>query len=253
MTKFNGKDFDPAAAHALGANIPATPTTWPDLTFFMHTNAIKGLSFILCLASVYVVAELPADEAIVAPPRYKLHVGQELVYRLVASEDFRDSNGNKNQNGDLPEEQREWRITVVRKNEDGSWRLFIRTKIAIFNRQGRERFKKDSFGSCDLRPDGSYSVDEQTAIFNFLFPYELFCLLPDTSAALNGEWCYQPPVDGKLLTYRIAKSDGANFEIAAVQRGRLFRRPLPDNAVVRFRLFSRFGQQGRAAIRRPGW
>jgi thiol-disulfide isomerase/thioredoxin len=166
-------------------------------------------------------ADLPAgSETGVAPPRYRLEVGQELVYQLTASEDPRESNDAKNEEGHAAaRNQMEWRIVVARQNEDGSWRLYIRTKITFVNRDGSVRGKHDSFGYCDLRSDGSYSVDEQTAVFKKLVPHQLFCRLPDTAAALDNGWTYEPPVFGKLFTFSLAKRAGTHWHIAGVQKG----------------------------------
>ena len=175
---------------------------------------LPALALMLCLAVP--PTRLPAQQPM--PPRYRLEVGHELVYQLTASEDFGDGERKENKTA-VPQEQWEWRVTVGRRNDDGSWRLYIRLKEALFNRDGSERLKRDSFGYCDLRADGSYSLDEETAIFKMLLPYELFCRLPDTSAEFDGEWSYQPPVMGNHIrfTYRIAKADGPRLKIAAIE------------------------------------
>ncbi len=162
-------------------------------------------------------AELFADQSRLMLPRYRLQPGQELVYQVTASEDLRDSKGENGAKGNTPRERSQWHITVVRENDDGSWRLLIRSQQAFLNPDGSERRQFGSFDYCDLRPDGSYSLNEQTAMFKMLVPYELFCRLPDTPGEMNGDWHDQPPARGIGFTYRVAKSDGPSLQIAATQ------------------------------------
>ncbi|HVX12027.1 MAG TPA: TlpA disulfide reductase family protein [Pirellulales bacterium] len=170
--------------------------------------AVAGLAATLPL---YVApARLPAQQPIV--PRYRLRLGQELIYRVTATKDFRDPDNAS------PREQHEWHVTVARENHDGSWRLFIRTGQLFLNSDGSERLKRDSFDYCDIQPDGSYSLDERTATFKMLLPYELFCRLPATPAKLRGRWSYEPPVLGTGFTYHVVKSDGPRLQIAATQK-----------------------------------
>ncbi|HEX7379039.1 MAG TPA: TlpA disulfide reductase family protein [Pirellulales bacterium] len=175
--------------------------------------AIAAPALLVCLAAP--AAELSAELPCSTPPRYRLKPGQEWIYRVTASEEIGES-GEK-QTG-TPREESQWHVTVVHENDDGSWRLFIRTEQAFLNADGSVRRKSDSFDYCDLRPDGSYSLNEQTAIFKMLFPYELFCRLPDTPAEADGEWSYQPPAYGIELKYRVEKTDGPEWEITAIQK-----------------------------------
>lgn len=182
----------------------------------LRRSAIAALALIICLAAP--AAKLSAESPRSAPPRYRLKPGQEWIYRVTSSEEIGDS-GEKQAGAHAgPHEQSQWHVTVVHENDDGSWRLFIRTQQAFLNADGSERRKYDSFDYCDLRPDGSYLLNEQTAIFKMLFPYELFCRLPETPAAADGEWSYQAPVYGIELKYRVEKTDGPEWEISAIQK-----------------------------------
>jgi thiol-disulfide isomerase/thioredoxin len=173
---------------------------------------IRGLSFWLCLFSSQWLAAVgaAAREAEPALPQYRLAVGQELVYELTAVEDPRESK-------DAARDQMQWRVVVGRQNNDGSWRLYIRTKVMLVNADGSPRHKQDSLGYCDLRPDGSYKLDEQTAVFKKLFPYQLFCRLPGTATALATGWTYEPPVYQRAFSYKQVKRDGDHLHVAATQ------------------------------------
>ncbi len=152
------------------------------------------------------VGDRPAD----ALPRYRLEVGQEMVYRLVSREDPRKQGADAQQ----PLDQMEWRVFVVGKNDDGSWRLFIRTSIAFLNHEGQVRAHRNSLGYCDLMSDGSYAVDETTAVLKRLCPYELFCRLPDRPSELSTGWRYEPPVEQRLAyDLSVASRDAETAEI----------------------------------------
>jgi thiol-disulfide isomerase/thioredoxin len=195
-------------------------TAVPEVITFLETPMLKYASTLLrrfaiagsavLLTLTAAPARLPAQQPIV--PHYRFRFGQELIYRVTEARDFRDLDNAS------PRERHEWHVTVSRENDDGSWRLFIRARQVFLNPDGSERLKRDSFDYCDLLPDGSYSLDERTAIFKMLLPYELFCRLPDTSAELLGKWSYEPPVLGTGFTYHVARSDGPRLEIAATQK-----------------------------------
>lgn len=153
-----------------------------------------------------------------ALPRYRLHVGQELVYQLTDSVDPRQTSGLGNDDrSPALRNQMEWRILVTRQNADGSWRLYIRDNVALIHPDGSERYRHESLGYCDLHPDGSYTLDEQTAVFKKLFPYELFARLPDTLADLAEGWEYEPPVMGRRWAFGLAQGEGGRWHLAGVQ------------------------------------
>jgi thiol-disulfide isomerase/thioredoxin len=160
----------------------------------------------------------PAPDKNAALPRYRLEIGRELVYQLTSSEKPSDAGGSStDKDRARSRDQMEWRIVVAGKNEDGSWRLYIRTQVTLVNRDGAVRSKHDSFGYCDLHPNGAYSLDEQTAVFKKLFPYQLFCRLPGSAAAQQNGWKHEPPVLGRSISYRVAKRDGAHLHITGIQ------------------------------------
>src|SRR5262245_6633073 len=77
-------------------------------------------------------------------PRYKLQVGQELRYS--GHSDFKYQSG-KHINDTT------WRIWVVRQNEDGGWRLVIRSG-SVFSvgatPTGGQRDERVTFAWCDI-------------------------------------------------------------------------------------------------------
>ncbi len=137
-------------------------------------------------------------------PRYRLEVGQELVYRLTSIEDT---------SGKAPRDQMQWRVFVVRQNADGSWRLLIRMKRTFITSTGTVRARWNSLGYCDLQPNGTYTLDEQTAIFKKLLPHDLFCRLPDQRSELDGGWSYEPPVEQLSYGFRQASRAANTLQI----------------------------------------
>jgi thiol-disulfide isomerase/thioredoxin len=166
-----------------------------------------------CIAAAEVATTNPTASQVL--PRYHLKVGQELVYRQTHQQDFRTSSDKQT---DAASDRMEWRVFVAAKNHDGSWRLYIRSNIEFVNDDGSIRAKRNSLGYCDLRPEGLYAVDEQTAIVQRLIPYELFCRLPDSQAALREGWEFAAPVIN--YTYRLNAEDrsGRDWRISAVEK-----------------------------------
>lgn len=154
------------------------------------------------------------DDSADALPRYRFKVGQELVYRLTAREDPRE----KDAIASAPLDHMEWRTFVVRQNDDGSWRLFIRTKITFLDNAGKVRAKRNSLGYVDLHPNGSYAVDDQTAILKRLLPHELFCRLSDRSMQLDQGWSYEPPVERFTYKFAPASRNGMTLKISGVAK-----------------------------------
>lgn len=142
-------------------------------------------------------------------PRYRFEVGQELVYQLTSIEDLSEEDAA----GNAPQDKAEVRIFVVDRNPDGSWRLLVRMKKTFITSEGRVRANWDSLAYCDVYPDGSYSMDERTAIFKKLFPYEQFCRLPDRAEQLDGTWKYETPVQRQSFEYSLVSREGTNLRI----------------------------------------
>lgn len=128
-----------------------------------------------------------ADEQI---PRYRLQVGQELIYR--GGSDFKYE-GGKFVYGES------WKVWVVRQNPDKSWRLVIRHGSSFSQERGDTEKKKTvaaqpekaeapedaTFAWCDFYPDGRIVENDS---FGFrMQPAKLLPRLPaDKSEAKQG-------------------------------------------------------------------
>jgi thiol-disulfide isomerase/thioredoxin len=164
-------------------------------------------------------------------PRYKFHVGQELVYRYTEVEDLLADN----KAGDKPKPpatEVEWRIYVVRENEEGNWRLLVRCNYKSYsldkNKNPEVNFENDFLGYVDLHTDGTYATNDSlgnSPIFQ-LQPHDVFLRLPRDQAAMSGGWQYDDPAseahyafdapepgEGELtLTASLSTPEDANYE-----------------------------------------
>jgi thiol-disulfide isomerase/thioredoxin len=128
-------------------------------------------------------------------PRYHFNVGDELVYRQTKSEDLIPEEDDP-----VPSGSYEWHVYVVRQNDDGSWRLLIRSEVTTRSWDDDHkpvvRFQNDFLGYCDLEPDGSFDVNG-TMGANGLFsinPDHLFPPLPGNVAECVRGWSSSSPI-----------------------------------------------------------
>jgi thiol-disulfide isomerase/thioredoxin len=123
---------------------------------------------------------------------YRFNVGEELVYELVDNEDLLEK---KEESERRYETKARWKVYPIRRNEDGSWHLVVRTWVKLL-RYDREqtndgelgKWKKEPYvrlentfiGYCDLMPDGSYEENPTLgqSYFFELLPEILFRPLP---------------------------------------------------------------------------
>jgi len=91
--------------------------------------ALSILAFLPCIFCTQAIAgDSPAAKEHVALPRYRLEVGQELVYQQTALDDLRVSNDTKNKKGNAAQGEMEWRIV---KEEE--WMLrSMKTRAEFF-------------------------------------------------------------------------------------------------------------------------
>jgi thiol-disulfide isomerase/thioredoxin len=116
-----------------------------------------------------------------ATPRYRLEVGQQLTYRT--TRDFKyDNNGSTGSMGNNDE----WTAWVVRKNDDGGWRLIVRTH-SVSTRDGKTQGDPDEMlAYVDLAPDGAIAPNDS---FGYRFdPTPLFPKLPKDAAQAERGW-----------------------------------------------------------------
>lgn len=193
-----------------------------------------------------------------APLRYRFAVGDELVYRCEGH--------SVPQPGDRPDKavgRREgvWKVWVVDRNRDGSWRLVIWHQVRLLSQApGRavvERAANRVLGYCDLFPDGRVISNATLGnIGDSLWRIEacaLFIPLPPDKGPLAGAWSADGPAtaNGKFhfdcSLDRGSKSSGPTVAIDCVEssplhgitRERINRHCLFDRTAGRLREYQR--------------
>jgi thiol-disulfide isomerase/thioredoxin len=111
------------------------------------------------------------------PPRYRLEVGQELIYR--GSSEFKFESGSFAYKND-------WSVWVVRKNVDGGCRLVVQSRSTML-RDGKTQGDPDvTVAYLDLAPDGTIAPNESWGYR--LDPTLLFPRLPRDLATAERGW-----------------------------------------------------------------
>ena len=119
-------------------------------------------------------------------PRYRLEVGQELNYK--GESNFKYKNGSaRGWRGSGSQGLRdEWKVLIVRKNDDGSRRVVIRSSEVILQDGkdiGSPRFK---LAYCDLFDDGR--IVWNWSLGSPIDPTSLFPRLPADRQQVAGGW-----------------------------------------------------------------
>ena len=133
----------------------------------------------------------PAADLPDALPRYRLEVGQELTYK--EDSDFKYGKAPKQSS---MANHSDWKIWVVRKNDDGSYRLVIHSAASMKFDGKNSDPPRSTLAYCDLFNDGRI-VPNSTTGFR-LNPANLFPRLPaDDRQARNGWKDIQKPEDAR--------------------------------------------------------
>lgn len=117
-------------------------------------------------------------------PRYKLTVGQELVYRYVNPLSERTTKEGRFARTYICE----WTVYVTRLNPDGNWRIIFRDARTMRSEKPNVEPTSDTTswdGYFDLSPDGRLAED---GIRLPADPTALFPPLPPDVASLSGTW-----------------------------------------------------------------
>jgi thiol-disulfide isomerase/thioredoxin len=126
-----------------------------------------------------------------ALPRYRFTVGQELVYS------YRDQNIDENlqRRGGPPQKSRsectsQWRIWVVKQNDDGSWRLLLDRTVRTVGLDNHVEISRRMLAFCDIFPDGRIVANGTLGTFFLenVNPSWLFVSLPADQEAMAKGW-----------------------------------------------------------------
>lgn len=138
-----------------------------------------------------------------APPRYRLEVGQQFDYR--GSSDFKYESGSMGSK----DEKTAW---VVRKNDDGGWRVVVRSSTSSTRDGKTQGDPEESLAYFDLAPDGMIVPNDS---FGYRFdPTPLFPRLPkDVEQAARG-W------EDVRTGYKAFSADGTSrFKVVTAGKG----------------------------------
>ena len=184
----------------------------------MCGTCVAGISAMIKSLFILLIAAA-ANSEITTPPEYRFNAGEELVYELVGKEDLLE----KQEESDRRHETKaRWNVYPIRRNDDGSWHLVVRTwvKLLRYDREEAEdgklgewkeepyvRLENTFLGYCDLMPDGSYAANPtlgQSYLFELL-PELLFIPLPI-------------PDRGGGSTPRVAPTSGTTYTLQVQPR-----------------------------------
>jgi thiol-disulfide isomerase/thioredoxin len=172
-------------------------------------SGIAGL--VLALLAVPTAVLTAGASALTEVPRYRLEVGQELVYRGTGEFQYE---GGKFVTGDT------WRFWVVARNPDRSWRLLILHARKFSQVRDSEQVDADEgdpprieFAWCDISPDGQ--IADNSSLGLQLQPSRVLPRLPPTLADAGRGWKFQDVRMDETADYRLEPDDAPDgFRIA---------------------------------------
>lgn len=146
-----------------------------------------------------------AQGATSAVPRYRWEPGQELTYH--ATSEFKYENGSHGTRTD-------WKVWVVRKNDDGSSRIVLRSSQTFSQSSGgRPRTEgpaRVTLAYCDVFPDGRIVPNDSLGFH--LDPTVILPRLPGTTEQIKRGWEGEGVRDDSRTEYRPAPDAEADSE-----------------------------------------
>lgn len=180
------------------------------------SGVISLLTFLLLGSGAQLVAADPADLML---PRYRLQVGQELVFR--GRSEFHYKGGQFLQ-------REAWNCWVVRENPDHTWRIILK-RVSTFtqlsetagdderkatlqkhaeNLNDTDALDEVEFVQFDFAPDGR--CQESTSLGFLTRPHKVLPSLPQTLAEGQKGWKTQNDKLNETIAYRLLPGSGAN-------------------------------------------
>ena len=117
---------------------------------------------------------------------------------------------------------RTWRLWIVGRNEDGSWRVVAREATKTHREQGSTPSERETvtFARFDLHPDGR--VPFSPTLGTRIDPAQLFPRLPGDDREVRAGWQARDDRDDATIRYTPRsdkeKNDGDTFDFVADQR-----------------------------------
>lgn len=163
---------------------------------------ITRLTICVCLTTLVAVGLVSVSARAGELPRYKLKVGQELVYRTADAPKENEARGVKI----VTHSVTEWMVDVTSQNSDGSWEMLLRIKRSTSSKRGEQETKRDttSEGYFGLTPEGRL-IENPTVSFQS-DPTVLFPPLPADEDGLKGSWSAKVGFDNSLRKLKAGDS-----------------------------------------------
>lgn len=155
-------------------------------------------------------------------PRYRLKVGQELVYEQTSEEDLLTRTEEQKKDRNVYETKYKWWVWVTKKVEAGGWRLLLRKRIDNFvTHPGKARelqFENDVLGYCDLFDDGRFTRNRTIEGHPFFvtLPGELFIQLPPNAKGVSNGWSYASSNVDETQTFKVIERNGDVLRLSGV-------------------------------------
>ena len=174
------------------------------------TVSIRTLATCFAIGSCLVGSPATADDGAASTPRYLLSPGREFAFHTEARTE-RDGGGTVH--------FVDWKVWVIGRNSDGSWRLVIRCDLTTKRHPPGVKVERDSVDtlvwSCRMFEDGH--LVSATAMGTVRDPFRLFPQLPSTLDERDRGWrSAGPEQEGRTLHHRLTpgtKSDGESLSI----------------------------------------
>jgi thiol-disulfide isomerase/thioredoxin len=145
------------------------------------------------------VAALPAwsGEHADALPRYRWEVGQELTY--TADSEFKYGKPPKQSSF---EDHTEWKVWIIRKNDDGSYRVVVRSAEASKQNGKVSGHARGKLAYFEIFPDGR--ILRNSTIGLHIDPTTLFPKLPSDEREAKNGWQDHQQLDDARSSFEIA-------------------------------------------------
>jgi|SRR5580704_5404602 thiol-disulfide isomerase/thioredoxin len=158
----------------------------------------------------HLAAAAPAAPGSARPaelPRYRFEVGQEFTYKTSSEFKYGSASQQKGKADKKPAMQNsfgdhtDWKVWVVRKNDDGSYRLLLRSAESR-NFNGRESGRSNStLAYCDITTDGRL-ITNPTLGYQ-MQPATLFPRLPADEREVRNGWTDSNKQDATTYNFEV--------------------------------------------------
>src|SRR5687768_15305680 len=168
---------------------------------------LKRMAVIILVAFAFARVAAAADV-----PRYKLPVGQKLVYEMSSESQSVDREGGMSTSGTVT-------VTAVRANPDGSRRLIVRTASKYTQKHAGQEFGGDErvdISWYDIAPDGKVVASDGQGMGG---PPAALALLPADEGQLGKGWSLNEEERLRKMDFANKSDDGKEWIFVGTEGG----------------------------------